>query len=61
MTGLGKSLLTQIKEDNFTLGDTLSDEMNNHVNEVAEQNMLITKAARPTISTSYKSYSMARK
>ena len=60
MTRLGKSLLTQIKEDNFTFGDTLFDELNNCVNEVAEQNILITKAVRPTISTSYKSYPTAR-
>ena len=60
VTRLSKSLLTQIKEDNFILGDALSDELNNHVNEVAEQSMLITKAGRPTVSTSYKSYPTAR-
>ena len=47
---VGKSLLTQIKEDNFVLGDTLSNKLSNRVIEVAEQNVLITKASRPTTS-----------
>ena len=53
---VGKSLLTQIKEDNFILGDTLSDELCNQVNEVVEQNVLITKASRPTTSAGYRNY-----
>ena len=57
---VGKSLLTQIKEDNFILGDTLSDEWSNQVNEVVEQNVLLTKASRPTTSAGYRNYATSR-
>ena len=57
---VGKSLLTQIKEDNFILGDTLSDELNNQVNEVAEQNVLLTKASRPTTLAGYRNYATSK-
>ena len=60
VTRVGKSLLTQIKEDNFTLGETLSDELSNGVNEVAEQNVLLTKASRPTTSAGYRNYVISR-
>ena len=60
MIRVSKSLLTQIKEDNFILGDTLSDELSNQVNEVAEQNVLLTKASRPTTSTGYRNYTTSR-
>ena len=53
MMRVGKSLLTQIKEDNFILGDTLSDELSNRVNEVVE-------AARPTTSAGYRNYATTR-
>ena len=53
-------MLTQIKEDNFILGDTLLDELSNDVNEVAEQNILLTKATRPTTSAGYRNYSTSR-
>ena len=57
---VGKSLLTQIKEYNFILGDTLLDELSNHVNEVAEQNILLTKAVRPTTSARYRNHATSR-
>ena len=57
---VGKSLLTQIKEDNFILGDTLSDELSNLVKEVAEQNVLLTKASRPTTLAGYRNYATSR-
>ena len=60
VTRVSKSLLTQIKEDNFILGDTLSDELSNRVNEVVEQNVLLTKAARPTTSAGYRNYATSR-
>ena len=60
VTRVGKPLLTQIKEDNFILGDTLSDELSNQVNEVAEQNVLLTEASRPTTSAGYMNYATSR-
>ena len=60
VTRVGKALLTQIKEDNFILGDTSYDELSNRVNKVAEQNVLITKASRPTTSAGYRNYATSR-
>ena len=57
---VGKSLLTQIKEDNFILGDKLSNELSNQINEMAEQNVLLTEPSRPTTSAGYRNYATSR-